>query len=207
MYLIQDNTGKYCKTKPKGKPVFTPKIQDAHTFPSEREASDFLRKHWNKKTRAHFRVIQHEEYESEFQTVEILDKIQAVKSLDSDFSMTEMEKEIQSKLTEQVEIYKTDMKRAEGKLSDIQHFLLSPDTHLNVYQCYLTVQKLQEILRDRCESKKEFQRLCILRAETNKAFKMAENFEYDEYKNKVIEDVKEYLFADMKTNKNSKEVI
>lgn len=204
MYLIQDNTGKYCKTKLKGKPVFTPKIQDAHSFPSEREASDFLRKHWNKKTRAHFRVIQHEEYESEFQTVEIFDKIQAVKSLDSDFSMTEMEKEIQSTLTEQVEIHKVNMKRAEGKLSDIQHFLLSPDTHLNVYQCYLTVQKLQEILRERCESKKEFQRLCILRAETNKAFKMAENFEYDSYKNKVIEDVKEFLFADMKTNKTAR---
>lgn len=207
MYLIQDNTGKYCKTKPKGKPVFTPKIQDAHSFPSEREASDFLRKHWNKKTRAHFRVIQHEEYKSEFQTVEIFDRIEHVKSLDLGFSIAEMEKDIESKLTEQIELRKADVKRAEGKLSDIQHFLLSPDTHLNVYQCYLTVQKLQELLRERCESKKEFQRLSILRAETNKAFKMAENFEYDSYKNKVIDDVKEFLFADMKTNRTSKEVI
>ena len=193
MYVVRDNTGKYCKLKPTGKVVFGLSTKDAQKFHSEREASDFIRKHWKKRAYNNFKVVCLDDYISEFQTVDVDMGDNAIP--ENMLNMPSMQKEIHRRLTKQIEILKEDLRTCERKLCDVQHYLRHPDTELNMQQSYLTIQKLQHILRERAETKRELQRLHILRAETSRAFSSAESFEYDEYKNKAIPDIEEYLFS------------
>ncbi len=55
--------------------------------------------------------------------------------------------------------------------------------------------KLQNIERERAECKKELQRVAMLKSSIKKAVKESEQFEYDEYKNREIENVAEYIFS------------
>ena len=54
---------------------------------------------------------------------------------------------------------------------------------------------MQELERKRVSVKKELQRYAYLRARVNKAVRYFEEFEYEEYKNREIEDVRAFLFG------------
>ena len=54
---------------------------------------------------------------------------------------------------------------------------------------------MQELERKRVSVKKELQRYAYLRARINKAVRYFEDFEYEEYKNREIEDVRAFLFS------------
>lgn len=78
---------------------------------------------------------------------------------------------------------------------DIRHYLRNKDTKLNACQGWKVMVKLQKIERERADCKKELQRVAMLKSSIKKAVKESEQFEYDEYKNREIENVAEYIFA------------
>ena len=194
MFVIEDNTGKFCKMNVGGKLTFVADSSEAYPFPSAREASDFIRKHWNKRARSHFKVSQLSEYVSEFQTVDISPDAKLL-SPRASFSISDLQKEVERLLSKQIDACKLEISECEKKLSDVQHFLREKDTVLNVCESHLTVLKLQEVLRARCEAKKELQRLCILRTELVRAFQSSKEFSYSPYKNKIIPNVRKFLFT------------
>lgn len=49
--------------------------------------------------------------------------------------------------------------------------------------------------REREACKKEYQRVAMLKASVLQGIKDSENFEYEEYKNRRIDDVAEFLFG------------
>lgn len=57
------------------------------------------------------------------------------------------------------------------------------------------MKKLQDIECERVACKKELQRVAILRGNIRKACNKAENFEYEEYKYRQIEDVGVFIFG------------
>ena len=78
---------------------------------------------------------------------------------------------------------------------DIRHFLRREDTKLNACQGYIVVRKLQVLERERAACKKELQRLLLLKTSIRQAIKEADEFDYVEYKNREIVNVREYLFG------------
>lgn len=197
MYVIEDNTGKYFCSSKNGKKVFVSDEKLAKSFPSEREASDYIRKNWKKKSRSTVKPTKFDDYVSEFKTREVKPTVEPIPVIkpSNESTIAKLRKEVHRKLTAQIEDQRSELKKTEMMLSDVEHFLRESETKLNVYQCYLAIQKMQKLLRDRSECKKELQRLYICRAETGKAFQRAEDFTYKEYKNKVIPDVRDYLFS------------
>ncbi len=194
--MIQDSNGRFCKLEEGKKRVFVSNPEEAYLFSSDREASDYIRKNYSsKRARRNFKIIRKEDYVSEFQTIEVDVKSPVSFEPIAPLSISDMKAEINHDLIEHLEIRREELRTYEGMLQDVLHFLREPDTHLNMYQGYLVVQKLQELLRARCESKKEFQRIGILMSETNRAIEQAESFEYNKYKSKVIPDMKAYLFS------------
>ena len=67
---------------------------------------------------------------------------------------------------------------------------------LNVCQGYQVVKKLQDIERARAACKKELQRVSALRNNVRKACQESVSFEYEDYKNRQIDDVRTFIFAD-----------
>lgn len=67
---------------------------------------------------------------------------------------------------------------------------------LNVCQGYKVMKRLQDIERARAACKKELQRVMLLREGVNKACLDSVSFEYDEYKNRQIEDVWTFIFGE-----------
>ena len=79
---------------------------------------------------------------------------------------------------------------------DIRHWLRDENTKLNVCQGYQVVKRLQDIERERAACKKELQRVTMLRDAVKKACRESVSFEYNEYKNREIEDVRAFIFED-----------
>ena len=57
MYLIKDRLSRYLKISIDNKITYTPNEGLATPFPSEREAADFLKKMYNKKSRKMFKIV------------------------------------------------------------------------------------------------------------------------------------------------------
>ena len=98
-------------------------------------------------------------------------------------------------LTPEIEKYSKELSRYDKQIQDIRHFIRDESTKLNAYQGYQVFAKMQELERKRVSVKKELQRYAYLRARINKAVRYFEDFEYEEYKNREIEDVRAFLFG------------
>ena len=88
------------------------------------------------------------------------------------------------------------MKPYDGMILDIRHWLRNENTKLNVCQGYQVVKKIQDIERARETCKKELQRVTALRNAVRKACQESVSFDYEDYKNRQIDDVRAFIFSD-----------
>ena len=194
MYLIKDKSGRYLKLTVDNKITFTANESLADVFSSEREATDFIRKAFKKKSRRNYKAVQcGSNFVSDLTSYytakqeEITDRYtQGIENLN---------KAIDTYLTPEVEKYKTQVHEYDEMTLDILHFIRDKNTHLNACQGYEVFKKLQMIGRERETCKKEYQRVAMLKASVLQGIKDSENFEYEEYKNRRIDDVAEFLFG------------
>ena len=195
MYHIQDKNNRYLKITLDNKITFTTNESLANVFPSEREATDFIRKTFKKKTRRNYRAVNCDvgfvsDLSKAYQLVE------KEKSADRYAKSIEgFERVIGTYLDPEIERYTQELQKFDGMILDIRHWLRDQNTKLNACQGYQAMKKLQDIERERAACKKELQRVAILRGNIRKACNKAENFEYEEYKYRQIEDVRAFLFG------------
>ena len=195
MYHIQDKNNRYLKITLDNKITFTTNESLANVFPSEREATDFIRKTFKKKTRRNYRAVNCDvgfvsDLSKAYQLVE------KEKSADRYAKSIEgFERVIGTYLDPEIERYTQELQKFDGMILDIRHWLRDQNTKLNACQGYQAMKKLQDIERERAVCKKELQRVAILRGNIRKACNKAENFEYEEYKYRQIENMKEFLFG------------
>jgi len=194
MYQIQDKNNRYLKISIDNKISFTNNESLADVFPSEREATDFIRKAFKKKTRKNYKAVRCDnDFVSDLQSYQssenekIADRY--IKSIEG------FEKVISTYLDPEIERYTQELQKFDGVILDIRHWLRDENTKLNASQGYQVMKKLQDIERERVVCKKQLQRVAILRGCVRKACTKSETFEYDDYKNRQIEDVKVFLFG------------
>ena len=194
MYLIKDRLGRCLRISIDNKIKFVNNETLAEVFPSEREADDFIRKTYKKKTRKNYRVVKCDnDFVPELKTYqssndkEVNDKF--VKSIQA------FDEIVNTYLNPEIEKYSKELSRYDKQIQDIRHFIRDENTKLNACQGYQVFIKIQELERKRVGVKKELQRYAYLRARVNKAVRYFEDFEYEEYKNREIEDVRTFLFG------------
>lgn len=194
MYLIKDRLGRCLRINIDNKIKFVNNETLAEVFPSEREADDFIRKTFSKKVRKKYRVIKCDnDFIPELKTYqssndkEVNDKF--VKSIQA------FDEIINTYLNPEIEKYTKQLREYDYMILDIRHWLRDEKTKLNACQGYQAMKKLQDIERERVACKKELQRVAILRGDIRKACNQAENFEYEEYKYRQIENMEEFLFS------------
>ena len=198
MYLIKDRLSRYLKISIDNKITYTPNECLATSFPSEREAADFLRKMFSKKQRKIYKVVQ----DINKPLSDFITKHQLIQSdvLNQDYdkysdTIIGFGNFVDTYLTPEIEKYSKELSRYDKQIQDIRHFIRDENTKLNAYQGYQVFAKMQELERKRVSVKKELQRYAYLRARINKAVRYFEDFEYEEYKNREIEDVRAFLFG------------
>ena len=198
MYLIKDRLSRYLKISIDNKITYTPNECLATPFPSEREAADFLRKMFSKKQRKIYKVVQDiNKPLSDFITKHQLIQSDVLNQNYDKYSNTIIGfgNFVDTYLTPEIERYSKELSRYDKQIQDIRHFIRDEHTKLNAYQGYQVFAKMQELERKRVSVKKELQRYAYLRARINKAVRYFEDFEYEEYKNREIEDVRAFLFG------------
>lgn len=199
MYLIKDRLSRYLKISIDNKITYTPNECLATPFPSEREATDFLKKMYNKKSRKMFKIIKENDTAySEFTTVSNqVNQSQNQKDSTNKYEqcVKDFNKSISTYLSPEITEYVKQVKTYDNMILDIRHFLRREDTKLNACQGYIVVKKLQTLERERAACKKELQRLLLLKTSVRQAIKEADKFDYVEYKNREIVNVREYLFG------------
>ena len=194
MYLIKDRLGRCLRISIDNKIKFVNNETLAEVFPSEREADDFIRKTYKKKTRKNYRVVKCDnDFVPELKTYqssndkEVNDKF--VKSIQA------FDEIVNTYLNPEIEKYSKELREYDYMILDIRHWLRNEKTKLNACQGYQAMKKLQDIERKRVECKKELQRVAMLRGNIRKACNKAENFEHEEYKYRQIENMEEFLFS------------
>lgn len=198
MYLIKDRKGRFLKITHNNNISYTTNESLAEHFPSEREAADFLRKMFSKKQRKIYKVVQ----DINKPLSDFITKHQLIQSdvLNQDYdkysdTIIGFGNFVDTYLTPEIEKYSKELSRYDKQIQDIRHFIRDENTKLNAYQGYQVFAKMQELERKRVSVKKELQRYAYLRARINKAVRYFEDFEYEEYKNREIEDVRAFLFG------------
>ena len=194
MYLIKDKTDRYLKLTIDNQISFTNNESLADVFPNKREATDFIRKTFSKKNRKNYKVVQCDE--SFVSDITSFQKIKEQKNIDRyKQGIDNLDKVIDTYLNPEIEKYQIELQKYDDMTLDILHFIRDEDTKLNACQGYEVFKTLQKLGRERAACKKELQRVSTLKSSVQKAVKVANNFEYDEYKNRYIENVAEFIFA------------
>jgi len=194
MYLIKDRLGRCLRINIDNKIKFVNNETLAEVFPSEREADDFIRKTYKKKTRKNYRIVKCDnDFVPELKTYQSSND----KEVDNKFvkSIQAFDEIVNTYLNPEIEKYSKELSRYDKQIQDIRHFIRDENTKLNACQGYQVFIKIQELERKRVGVKKELQRYAYLRARVNKAVRYFEDFEYEEYKNREIEDVRAFLFG------------
>ena len=167
----------------------------ADVFPSEREANDFIRKMFSRKARKKYRAVKSEN-DSELELVPLKPDVAKESTVNLKSSIDSFNETIHAHLDPEIESYSKKLQEYDGMILDIRHWLRDENTKLNVCQGYQVVKKLQDIERARAACKKELQRVSALRNNVRKACQESVSFEYEDYKNRQIDDVRTFIFAD-----------
>ena len=194
MYLIKDRLSRYLKISIDNKITYTPNECLATPFPSEREANDFIRKTFKKKTRKNYRVTKgNNDYVSDLKTYQPVDE----QEINNNYikSIQAFDEIINTYLNPEIEKYTKQLREYDYMILDIRHWLRDKKTKLNACQGYQVMKKLQDIERMRADCKEELQRIAILRGNIRKSCNKAESFEYEEYKYRQIENMEDFLFS------------
>ena len=195
MYLIQDTNNRFIKKTTNNQITYTYSESLADVFPSEREANDFIRKMFSKKARKKYRAVKSEnDTAAEFIPLKPSSAEESTVKLKS--SINSFNETIHTHLDPEIESYSKKLQEYDGMILDIRHWLRHENTKLNVCQGYQVVKKLQDIERAREACKKELQRVTALRNTVRKACQESVSFEYEDYKNRQIDDVRTFIFAD-----------
>ena len=196
MYRIQDSNNRFIKKTVDNKITFTYSESLADEFPSEREANDFIRKMFSKKARKKYRAVKSEN-DSSVELIPLKPNTTSEESTANlQLSIDSFDETIHVRLDPEIEKYSQKLQEYDGKILDIRHWLRDENTKLNVCQGYQVVKKLQDIERARAACKKELQRVSALRNNVRKACQESVSFEYEDYKNRQIDDVRTFIFAD-----------
>ena len=195
MYLIQDTNNRFIKKTTNNQITYTYSESLADVFPSEREANDFIRKMFSKKARKKYRAVKSEN-DSELELVPLKPEVAKESTVNLKSSIDSFNETIHTHLDPEIESYSKKLQEYDGMILDIRHWLRHENTKLNVCQDYQVVKKLQDIERAREACKKELQRVSALRNNVRKACQESVSFEYEDYKNRQIDDVRAFIFAD-----------
>ena len=191
MYLIQAKSNRFLKTSANNSVAFTTNETLADVFNSEREATDYIRKHFKKKERKNYKPKKY--YNSNVSDLSPLEKESRKDGFNN--CVTALNSALDTYLAPEIEYYAAELKKYDGMILDIRHYLRNEKTKLNACQACKVSLKLQQIERDRAVCRKELQRLAILRSTVTKSIVKSIDFDYDEYKNREIENVAEFLFG------------
>ena len=195
MYLIQDTNNRFIKKTTNNQITYTYSESIADVFPSEREANDFIRKMFSRKARKKYRAVKSEN-DSELELVPLKPDVAKESTVNLKSSIDSFNETIHTHLDPEIESYSKKLQEYDGMILDIRHWLRHENTKLNVCQDYQVVKKLQDIERAREACKKELQRVTALRNTVRKACQESVSFEYEDYKNRQIDDVRAFIFAD-----------
>ena len=195
MYQIKDTNNRFIKKTIDNKITYTYSESLADVFPSEREANDFIRKMFSKKARKKYRAVKSEnDTAAELIPLKPSSAEESTANLKS--SIDSFDETIHTQLDPEIEKYSQELQKYDGMILDIRHWLRNENTKLNVCQGYQVVKKLQDIERARAACKKELHRVSALRNNVRKACQESVSFEYEDYKNRQIDDVRTFIFAD-----------
>jgi len=195
VYLIQDTNNRFIKKTTNNQITYTYSESIADVFPSEREANDFIRKMFSRKARKKYRAVKSEN-DSELELVPLKPDVAKESTVNLKSSIDSFNETIHTHLDPEIESYSKKLQEYDGMILDIRHWLRDENTKLNVCQGYQVVKKLQDIERARAACKKELQRVSALRNNVRKACQESVSFEYEDYKNRQIDDVRTFIFAD-----------
>ena len=195
MYLIQDTNNRFIKKTTNNQITYTYSESLADVFPSEREANDYIRKMFSKKARKKYRAVKSEN-DSELELVPLKPDVAKESTVNLKSSIDSFNETIHTHLDPEIESYSKKLQEYDGMILDIRHWLRDENTKLNVCQGYQVVKKIQDIERARETCKKELQRVTALRNAVRKACQESVSFEYEDYKNRQIDDVRTFIFAD-----------
>ena len=195
MYLIQDTNNRFIKKTTNNQITYTYSESLADVFPSECEANEFIRKMFSKKARKKYRAVKSEN-DSELELVPLKPDVAKESTVNLKSSIDSFNETIHTHLDPEIESYSKKLQEYDGMILDIRHWLRDENTKLNVCQGYQVVKKLQDIERARAACKKELQRVSALRNNVRKACQESVSFEYEDYKNRQIDDVRTFIFAD-----------
>ena len=195
MYLIRDKSNRYLKRSADSKITFTNSESLADVFPSVREANDYIRKAFTKKNRKFYKAVWRD---TDSLSKPILNQPSGAEETSDGYtqSIEIFDESISTYLNPEIEKFYQKLQVYDGMILDIRHWLRDENTRLNVCQGYQVAKRLQDIERDRAECKKELQRVTLLRGAVQKACQDSESFEYDDYKNRQIEDVRAFIFTE-----------
>jgi len=195
VYLIQDTNNRFIKKTTNNQITYTYSESIADVFPSEREANDFIRKMFSRKARKKYRAVKSEN-DSELELVPLKPDVAKESTVNLKSSIDSFNETIHTHLDPEIESYSKKLQEYDGMILDIRHWLRDDNTKLNVCQGYQVVKKIQDIERARETCKKELQRVTALRNAVRKACQESVSFEYEDYKNRQIDDVRTFIFAD-----------
>ena len=195
MYLIQDTNNRFIKKTTNNQITYTYSESLADVFPSEREANDFIRKMFSKKARKKYRAVKSEN-DSELELVPLKPDVAKESTVNLKSSIDSFNETIHTHLDPEIESYSKKLQEYDGMILDIRHWLRNENTKLNVCQGYQVVKKIQDIERARETCKKELQRVTALRNAVRKACQESVSFDYEDYKNRQIDDVRAFIFSD-----------
>lgn len=208
MYLLSDNTGKYVKISADNKITFTSNESLADTFNSKREVIDFIRKKFPKKKRKDYKpvkcacnfpivsdsLIDLYNNESSVAYGKCLGQPTMSLSLNSfDDVPTTIKAMIDTYLVPKIDKYTAKVKKYDGMILDIRHYIRDPKTKANACWGFMIFQAQQKLERKRAEAKKELQRFTAFKNSILKAIKEFEEFEYEEYKNRQINNIVDFI--------------
>lgn len=179
-FIVNKQTGEYLKTTV-DKFGFTANVTLADTFDTLEETNVYIKKITPRKLRKMCKVV------------DVDDKTKTEVLSDVNFKQA-IQETMDTYLTPQIKNYTAQLKKYDGMILDIRHYLRDENTKLNAYQGWKVMSVLQKLERERANYKKELQRVVQLRSSIKKAVKDSESFEYEDYKNRQIEDVTEFIF-------------
>lgn len=196
MYLITNKNGKYLK-ETLDSISFVSNVIIAEKFNSQREASDYIIKHFPKKKRRYYRISFVSDIDDNFtastsNTPEnpAEPQPQAAKCL----SFTEtIQQAINTYLSPDIDKYKAELKQYDDMILDIRHYIRDENTNVNACMGFKIFKRLQSVERKRVICKKELQRLLKLQAGIQTSITESENFEYEPYRNRIVTNMLEFI--------------
>lgn len=206
MFLISNKVGQYLKTSANNKTTFTSNENLADTFNSEKEATAYICKKFPKKKRKDYKSIEYNcnsltnspihlhNNESSVAYGCCLGQKKMQLSLDSfDDVPTTIKAMIDTYLVPKIDKYTAKVKKYDGMILDMRHYIRDPKTKANACWGFMIFQAQQKLERKRAEAKKELQRFTAFKNSILKAIKEFEEFEYEEYKNRQINNIVDFI--------------